>query len=1012
MQFIFSRKLLSVSWLSLLLLVFFSCPLLAQEPLKLRGRVIDPATQEPVAGASVQVKDQKTGTTTDPEGYFLLTVSPGSYLVVSRVGYTTAEVTVTQQSLLTISLQQVTADLGEVVVVGYGGVKKKDLTGAVAVINPDEQNRVKATTATDLLLGKVAGLQVTLGSGSPGSSGTVRIRQGASLNASNEPLIVVDGLTEGSLSTINPNDIESITVLKDASASAIYGARGANGVIIVKTKKGLAGAGNTFVTPTVNYRADVYVNRPFNYLDVYDANAFREEYTKRGWNTALLGNENTNWQGLISRTSITNLHTISLAGAAPYTPYRFSFGFNEEQGNVIKSKRNVTTTALQLSPKLLNNHINIDATLRYTHTSTPHSGSSFAAAALTDPTQPVNADYGSVTINGQSYPQKAFGYFMYGADALGNRPDKESNEVASALLPNTGYNRNKRFLTNVLVSYKVHGLRGLTLNAGFNTSSNNTEYYIKGLDNHPRTWSASNVNLGKGGIGTNSSNTSYSNKSVIDYYANYTKSFQHHHIDLTVGHTFERQKYGSWSSVVSYNDGDLVSGSVENSSKGEVAMASWFSRLNYKLFNRFLLTGTLRADASSRFAPETRWGIFPSGAVAWNVSDEQFLKDHKTINDLKFRVSYGATGQQDINNNYAYQAAYFASTANFMYREGDLYYTTYRPSAFNRAIQWEVTKTFNVGLDYGLFNNRLYGSLDFYTRYTSNLLMNSVMVAAGSNFAESADQNIGEMSSKGFEFSIGGEIIKKKNFTWTTNFNFAYNSSKIERLTVYDGPPENTWVRTGYTGSNRSVQYHKVGNTPNTYFLAKQVYDENGLPLEKFYNPSYDHTVTGSAEYVFDDASNASKWDTKKSSLVPYYGGFSTQVSYKSWDFGSNMHYAFGHYLYWNTMSSGSNNSFFEASGQYPTNTFRGWAPVWEKQHYFSDHWLFKGDYFKIDNVVVGYTFSKVFSVKSSLRVGLGVQNLATITNYPGVDPEVYNGIDGSSTPKQRMYMLSLNLKF
>ncbi len=1012
MQFISSRKHLLVFWISFSLLVLFPSPLLAQGTINLVGTLIDESTQEPIAGASVQVKDQKIGTTTDAEGQFKLTVSSGSFLVISRVGYTTKEIAVAQQTTLTISLAPITQDLGEVVVVGYGGVKKKDLTGAIAVINPDEQNRVKATTATDLLLGKVAGLQVTLGSGSPGSSGTVRIRQGASLNASNEPLIVVDGLTEGSLSSINPNDIESITVLKDASAAAIYGARGANGVIIVKTKKGLAGAGNTFVTPTVNYRADVYVNRPFNYLEVYDADAFREEYTKRGWNTALLGNENTDWQKQISRTSITNLHTISLAGAAPYTPYRFSFGFNEEQGNVLKAKRNVTTTALQLSPKLLNNHISIDATLRYTHTSTPHSGSSFAAAALADPTQPVHYDYGPATVNGVTYPQKAFGYFMYGADALGNNPDKESNEVASALLPNTGYNKGRRFLTNFLMSYKVHGVRGLTLNAGFNSSSNNTELYTRGIDNTPRTWAASNVNLGKGGIGQNSSSSSYSRKTVVDYYANYSKAFQQHNIDITVGHTFESLKYGSWSGPVSFNDGELVSGSVENSSKGEVAMASWFSRLNYKLFNRFLLTGTLRADASSRFAPETRWGIFPSGAIAWNISDEKFMEGSKAVNDLKFRISYGATGQQDINNDYAYQASYFASTQNFMYREGNEFYTTYRPSAFNRAIQWEVTKTMNVGLDYGFFKNRLYGSLDFYTRYTSNLLMNSVMVTAGSNFAESADQNIGEMSSKGFEFAIGGELMRKKDFSWTANFNFSYNTSKIERLTVYDGPPEDTWVRTGFSGSNRSVQYHKVGNSPNTYFLAKQVYDANGLPLEQFYNPLYDHTVSGSAEYVYDDAANANKWDTRKSSLVPYYGGFSTQISYKAWDFGSNMHYAFGHYLYWNTMSSGSDNSFFQASGQYPTNTFKGYAPEWEKQHYFSDHWLFKGDYFKIDNVVMGYTFRKVFSAKSSLRVGLGVQNLATITHYPGVDPEVYNGIDGSSTPKQRMFMLSLNVKF
>jgi iron complex outermembrane receptor protein len=434
--------------------------------------------------------------------------------------------------------------------------------------------------------------------------------------------------------------------------------------------------------------------------------------------------------------------------------------------------------------------------------------------------------------------------------------------------------------------------------------------------------------------------------------------------------------------------------------------------LNYKLFNRFLLTATLRADASSRFAPETRWGLFPSAAFAWNIADEKFLENSDNVNELRFRLSYGSTGQQNINNDYAYQATYYASTSNFMYREGNEFYTTYRPSAFDRSIKWEVTKTANIGVDYGFFKNRLYGAIDLYKRYTSNLLMNSVKVAAGSNFAESIDQNIGEMSSKGMEFAIGGVPVRTKNFSWNLNFNFAWNASKIEKLTVYDGPPEKTWVKTGYTSSNRYAQYHKVGNTPYTYYLARQAYDDNGKPIEKFYNPNYNTDIPGSQEYVADDAADANKWDTKKSSLVPYYGGISTSVKYKQWDLGSNMHYAFGQYVYWETMSSGSNNSFFDASNQYPTNTFRGWAPEWAKQHYFSDYWLFKGNYFKIDNIVLGYTFNRILKNKSSLRLGAGIQNVATITNYPGIDPEVYSGIDGSSTPKKRMYMLSLNLKF
>jgi len=1007
----FIRKKKRLLILLLLGQLMISTGVLGQESINVKGTVSDRATGKVITGASVLIKGSGGGVLTDSAGNFQVRVQPGAVLVFSGIGYKTAEVKA-DQATLTVHLDPAAQNLDEVVVIGYGGVKKKDVTGSVTVLKPDEVSRVKATTTTDLLLGKVAGLQVTLGSGAPGSSGTVRIRQGASLNASNEPLVVIDGMTEGSLSSVNPNDIESITVLKDASASAIYGARGANGVIIVKTKRGSAGVGNKFTKPEIGYRGDIYLNKIEQYLDVYEAAEFKAEYEKRGWNTALLGNENTNWQKQISRTSFTNLHTISVAGAVPYTPYRFSAGYNQEQGNVINTKRDVITTTLALSPKFLNKHLSLDATLRYTYINTPNSGSSISSAAFTDPTQPVYFDYGPVTVNGVSYPQKAFGYFMYGADEKGNKPQRPSNPVASATLPDLGYDKNNRFQSNFLLSYKVHGWEDLTLNMGVSNSNYHSENMSHGRDNMPETWSVSNVNLGKGGIATHSTGTSFSRRTVLDYYLNYTKALTDHQFDITLGHTYEMQKYGSRTSEVKYNDGTLVSGSIENSNEGAVSMASWFSRLNYKLFNRFLLTATLRADASSRFAPETRWGLFPSAAFAWNIADEKFLENSDNVNELRFRLSYGSTGQQNINNDYAYQATYYASTSNFMYREGNEFYTTYRPSAFDRSIKWEVTKTANIGVDYGFFKNRLYGAIDLYKRYTSNLLMNSVKVAAGSNFAESIDQNIGEMSSKGIEFAIGGVPVRTKNFSWNLNFNFAWNASKIEKLTVYDGPPEKTWVKTGYTSSNRYAQYHKVGNTPYTYYLARQAYDDNGKPIEKFYNPNYNTDIPGSQEYVADDAADANKWDTKKSSLVPYYGGISTSVKYKQWDLGSNMHYAFGQYVYWETMSSGSNNSFFDASNQYPTNTFRGWAPEWAKQHYFSDYWLFKGNYFKIDNIVLGYTFNRILKNKSSLRLGAGIQNVATITNYPGIDPEVYSGIDGSSTPKQRMYMLSLNLKF
>ncbi|WP_157960901.1 SusC/RagA family TonB-linked outer membrane protein [Nubsella zeaxanthinifaciens] len=986
--------------------------LLASATITVSGKVTD-QTGEPLTGVSVIEKGTQNGTTTDSKGNYRLSVAGESaVLVFSYIGFVNKTITVGASKNINVTMQEDKTMLDDIVVVGYGGVKRKDATGAVTLIKPDENNRVKATTTSDLLLGKVAGLQITQGSGSPGSSGTVRLRQGASLNASNDPLIVIDGLTEGNLSSVNPDDIESITVLKDASASAIYGARGANGVIIVKTKKGLSQSSTKFTTPQVSYRGDFFVNQNINVLKVYSADDFRKEYASRGWNTTLLGSANTDWQKEVSRTSYTNKHTVSITGAVPYVPYRVSVGQQVEVGTLIGSKNNLTTITGNISPSFLKNHLSLDASVKNTNSTWPQNGGSYVSAALTDPTQPIYFDYGPATVNGISYPQKAFGYFMYGASATGANPQWTNNPVASVMLPGFGKTKTNTLLSNALLSYKIHGFENLTLNASISSSNIKSTGNYLGQDNAPNTWSASNVNLGKGGLATNNNTDDTNNRYVLDYYLNFKKAFGKHDIDFTAGHTYESNKMKSNSSAVTYTDGTAVAGSVPSSVESQLTLASYFGRLNYIFNHKYLITGTMRADASSRFAPETRWGYFPSVAFAWKLNEENFLKNSRIINELKLRASYGITGQQNIKNVYAYQSSYYASTSNFQYREGDIFYNTYKPSAFDRSIKWETTSTLNFGLDYSLLKGRIYGEVDLYSRHTKNLLMYDVKVAAGSNFAESLDQNIGEMSSNGLELAIGLVPIKTKNLAWNLNFNFAYNASKIERLTIYDGDPEKTFVNAGNTSSNRFVQYHKVGNSPYTYYLAKQNYDANGNPLENFINPAYNPNVTGSLMYVTDDTNNANKFDTKKSSLAPYYGGFSTQVRYKNYDLGVNGHYAFGQYVYWNTMSGGSNNSFFDASSQYPTNTYVGWAPNWAKQHYYSDYWLFKGDYFKVDNVMVGYTFDKLWKKGSTLRLATGVQNVATISKYPGLDPEVYNGLDGSGTPRPRMFMISASVKF
>lgn len=975
-----------------------------QQKKTINGVVYDD-NDEVLPGAYILVKDTSVGTVSDINGEFSLVLPDGAKtILVTFLGMKTQEIDIENNQFFNIRLEQEGVGLDEIVIIGYGNIKKSDATGAVTLLKPEEFNRAKYTNATDMLLGKVAGLHITQGSGSPGALGTVRIRQGASLNASNEPLIVIDGLTEANLASINPNDIESINVLKDASASAIYGARGANGVIIITTKKGPSAAKGKIIRPQIEYRSELFYNTAYQLLDVYGVDEFKREYEKRGWDTGLLGNANTDWQREVTKTSFSKSHTITATGTLPYTPYRISFGHNDEQAIVRSDKQKHTTITTSFSPKLLDDHLNIDASLRYSYRRSPEKGGSIASAAFTDPSQPIFADYGPVTVNGVTYDQKAFGYFMYGADEFGNNPQRESNPVAAAMLPGLGFEKNDRLYTSFKVNYKIHGFEDLALNFAFNSNTSKTKSKMHERDNTPTTWSNSRVNLDKGGIGINSFDSNERNRYTLDYYLNYNKDFGNHGIDLTAGHSYEYYKYTTRRGEEIYNDGETVAGSVPLELSGEVALTSYFSRLNYKLFDKYLFTATIRADASSRFAPETRWGYFPSGAFAWKINEEKFLKDVESINDLKFRLSYGVTGQQNINNDYAYQAIYYESTDEYLYKVDDVFYKTYYPSAFDRSLRWERTSTTNLGLDFALFNNRLYGSVDVYKRLTKDMLMHAVVIPAGSNFAETMDQNIGEMSSKGFELALGGSLIQTQDFSWDLNFNFNYNSSKIEKLTAYDDKLENTWIKTGDTGSNRFVQYHKVGETPFSYYLAKQVY-ENGVPVEKFYDPNNPN------EHVLDDSADANKWTTGKSALVPYYGGISTQLKYKSWDFGMNMHYAFGQYVYWQTMQSGSNNSFFSGTSRYPRNTIKGWVPEWEKQHYFSDYWLYKGDFLKIDNVVVGYNFKNLFNDAYSLRISLGVQNLYTFTNYPGIDPEVYTGLDNSDTPRSRMYMLSLTFK-
>ncbi len=997
------KKLAVISLLSLM-----SVSVFAQGGYLVKGSIFD--ALGPVSGATVMEIGTTNGIATDLEGAYALQVSSADATIeISCIGYTSQTFKAAEVPGRIILVED-TEFLDEVVVIGYGEVKKSDATGSVIAMKPDELNRVKATTTEDILLGKIAGLQVTQGSGSAGSTGTIRIRQGASLNASNEPLVIVDGMVGESIHSVNADDIESISVLKDASSAAIYGARGANGVIIITTKKGPRSGNNGFIAPKVSYRGDYSVNYDYQRLEVYDADEFREEYIRRGWDEALLGTADSDWQKAVSQTAFNHKHTLSMTGALPYVPYRISAGFQDNKGVVIGDSQQVVNASLNLTPSFLDNHLTFNIGLRETYKHAPESGGSFVDAALTDPTRPIYTDYGPVTVNGVSYDQKAFGFNMYGADASGNNPISIENPVAEAMYPGLGFNDNNRLSTNLSANYKIHGFEDLTATVSFNGHLYNSFNRSLGQDNAPGTWSSAMVALGKGGQGINSYNTSKSFHYNIDYYLNYKHVFAgRHSVDATIGHSYERDYGESYNSVEYYNDGDPVENSLESKNQSELRLSSWFGRLNYMLNDRYLFTFTMRADASSRFAPETRWGYFPSAALAWKLDQEPFIRNLGFVDELKLRASYGLTGQQDIGTRYAYQASYYVSDSNHSYLDGDNWFNVYRPTAFDRSIQWEVTTTKNIGLDFALFDNRFGGSIEYYSRWTDNLLMNSVMIPAGSNFSNSLDQNIGQMSSQGVEIALSFVPIRTKDAYWTINANFAWNDARIESLTTYED--EDAYITIG--NSSRYMRAHMVGHKPNTFFLAKQAYDENGNALEKWHNPAYDPSDPDSQEYLTDTTPDAARWMKGKdrSGQVPFYGGLSSSFKYKNWDFGINAHYGFGQYVFWETMYGGCNNSFYSQYENFPTNTYKGVIPDWSSEHYESDYWLHRGDYFKLDNIVVGYTFGQTRAFHS-LRIAAGLQNVFTITNYPGLDPEVFDGIDSSSTPRPRIAMISLSVEF
>lgn len=959
--------------------------------LTVKGHVVD-ENNEPIIGANILVKGTTNGTITDYDGNFTLEVSDKNAIIrIGYIGYKDYEVSASQQNLV-IVLKENTEMLEDVVVIGYGTVKKSDATGSVTAIKPDDFNKGLQTTAQDVLVGKMSGVNVVSGSGAPGSSATIRIRSGASLSASNDPLIVTDGVPvdnstiEGGgnvIGAINPNDIETFTILKDASATAIYGSRASNGVIVITTKKG---TGNK---PQINYSLNLAMSTTTKRLEVLDAEEFKSFVpTVTGVpSNPSFGTASTDWQDEIYRSAFSQEHNLSVSGKIKEkTPYRASVGYTNQAGVIRNNDYQRVTFNGGISPKFFDNHLSVDLNLKMSYESNDKVDDSVVNSALRyDPTRPVKT--GSATAS----TDPGLGYFIW---MNGNSPMAIQTDNPVALLElqkdNTAILRS---IGNANINYKVHNLEDLsfTLNMGYDILSSKEDKDVPELAGMMYT---SNM---KDGTGLMYDGKQEKKNTLLDFYGTYAPDWgEKHSFNAMVGYGWQHfwRKYNT--TTLSPEGEELFSPTHYET---EYYLLSLYGRLNYTFNNRYMLTATLRADASSRFASNNRWGYFPSVALGWKISEEDFFKEQEVMTDLKLRLSYGQTGQQDILNDYPYMTTFNVSYPESSYLFGNTWYQTYRPNGYDPDIKWETTTTYNAGIDFGFLNNRIYGSIDYYKRHTKDLL-NTINVIAGTNYAPVLTTNIGAMDNQGAEFSINFVPINTKDWNWSVGFNYTWNDSKITKLNMVDS--DNNFVQTGsISGTGKTVQVFMVDERPYTFYLAKQAYDASGKPLE--------------GQYIQPDGSISStetRYATGKSSLPTSYLGFNTQVSYKNWDFAISGHGSFGNYMYNFVAADQYVQSVYSDQGSYSNILKVTQATGFQTQQLYSDYFLENASFFRIDNISLGYTFHKLWNSSSSLRLTFGVQNVAVFTGYSGIDPEIYSGIDREVYPRPRTYSFSANLSF
>lgn len=1002
----------------LLLLVFLSLSTtFAQQSgsLPVRGSITD-TKGESIIGASVIEKGTTNGAATDVDGNFILNVqSPQATLVVSFLGYKTQEIPLAGKTNLAVKLHEDSELLDEVVVIGYGSVKKSDATGSVVAIKVDEKNKGLSTSAQDLLGGKIAGVSVTSSGGRPGEGASIRIRGGSSLSASNDPLVIIDGVimsndlpgASNPLSSLNPADIETFTVLKDASATAIYGSRASNGVILITTKKGVSGA------LKVAYNGSLSVSTRRNSYDVLTGDEYRSFIAERfkydsrkDIVMSKLGTANTDWQDEIFQTAISTDHNLSVYGSlGGAIPFRASLGYTNEEGILKTSNMERFTGSISLTPSLFDNHLKLNLNARGTFTQTRFADAGAIGAAISfDPTQPVK--------NGSMW-----GGYTSWTDSDGQLASiATKNPVAMLEMQNNRANV-RNFTGNIQADYKLHFFPDLRLNLNLGLDVATTG----GTDfKNPFNPTVYNQSATQSGSRKNFNNLK--NDQLLEFYAQYQKDLENIKSRFDVMGGYSWQHYKRTSDEVSWyvskedqvSNLGLINPDYNAYKFKEYYLLSYFGRFNYTFDDKYLFTFTLRNDGSSRFNKDNRWGIFPSTALAWKMKEENFLKDVNVLSDLKLRLGWGKTGQQDLGDDYFYPSTPYYTTGNgqAMYPLGReengtiKWVNQMRPTGYNPNLKWETTTTWNAGIDYGFLDNRINGAIDVYYRKTTDLLNTSAEVPAGTSVAERLPQNIGSLTNRGIEFSINARPIVKNDFQWIVNFNLAYNKSKITELVAFADEDYKGSLQ-GNTGGDggQQPQIYQKGYAPLTFYVYEQVYDDNGKPLEGVY-------VDRNGDGIIDDDD---RYYYKKPA-ADVTMGFSSKWNYKNWDFGFNGRVSLGNYVY-NAMES--NSAELALTSIYSNNIFLSNRPTsalytdFQNKQVLSDYYVQNAAFLKIDNITLGYTFAKpLFKTETTLRVYGTVQNPIVITKYDGLDPEVFGGIDYNFYPRPLMFMFGVNLNF